>query len=165
MADAETEAEWAKSKRIEAEKAKAAKALAESKPDKSNLAFLDAPDTKVKGWSSDSNVILAHAEKMGNRSIILAVCGVVLSIIGYVGGIVSATANLGLASIIISGIPSGIGFICMGLAVLMAIITIAGEITNKVRKGRKFSSTFWSALSAIIVVVLYWLVWSIISFA
>jgi len=165
MADAETEAEWAKSKRIEAEKAKAAKALAESKPDNSNLAFLDAPDTKVKGWSNDPNVILAHAEKMGNKSIILAVCGVVLSIIGRVGGIVGALANLGAASAIISGIPSGIGLICMGLAVLMAIITIAGEITNKVRKGRKLGSIFWSAFSAIAVIVLYWLIWSIISFA
>ncbi len=41
MADQETQAEWEKSKRIEAERMKAARAIAEEKPDKAYLAFLD----------------------------------------------------------------------------------------------------------------------------
>lgn len=166
MADQES-LRWAeKSKQIEAEKQKAAKALADAKPDKSNLAFLDTPSTKVKGWSNDYNVILAHIEKIGNTSVILAVCGVLLNIIGYVGSLVSATSNLGLAGVIISGIPSGIGLICTGLAIIMAIITAIFKIIDKVKNGRKIDSTFWSAISAVVVVIAYFLVrWLITRFS
>lgn len=155
MADAETEAEWEKSKRIEAERMKAAKALAEEKPDKSNVAFLDPKETKTKGWSNDTNVILVSAERMGNRAIILAICGVVLMIIGFAGGMVTETSKLGMAGMLISSLPSGVGLLCMGLAVLMAIIAIGSEIYRKVKMGRNFSATFWSAIGAIGIVVLY----------
>ena len=76
-ADAETEKEWAKSKRIDEERMKAARALSDEKPDKVNLAFLGPNMTKVKGWSSNPNVILASIERMGNRSMALALGGIV----------------------------------------------------------------------------------------
>ena len=158
MVDQETK-EWAeKSRQIEAEKMKAAKDLNERVQDKSNLASLDPANTKVKGWSSDENVIMASMERMGNRAIVLAIAGVVLGVIGYAGGIVSNLSNLGAAGAIISGIPSGISFICMGVAVIMAIITIGGEIYNRVKLGQKFSAAIWSATGAIVVVTLYLLV-------
>ena len=158
MIDQETK-EWAeKSRQIEAEEMKAAKDLNERVQDKSNLAFLDPANTKVKGWSSDENAIMASMERMGNRAIVLAIAGVVLGVIGYAGGIVSNLSNLGAAGAIISGIPSGISFICMGVAVIMAIITIGGEIYNRVKLGQKFSATIWSATGAIVVVTLYLLV-------
>ncbi|MBQ1298276.1 hypothetical protein IIY24_00345 [Candidatus Saccharibacteria bacterium] len=155
MAERETEAEWEKSKRIEAERMKAARALAEEKPDKSNLAFLDPATTKAKGWSSDKNSILASAEKIGNRAIILAISGVVLAVIGYVGGMVSLGFNLGVGGVIISGIPSGIGYLCMGIAVVMAVVTVGSEIYFKIKDGRKFSSGFSSAVASLVVVLVY----------
>lgn len=162
MADRETK-EWAeKSRQIEAERLKAAKDLNERTQDKSNLAFLNPTDTKVKGWSSDKNVMMASIERMGNRAIVLAIAGVVLGVIGYVGGIVSDLSNLGAAGAIISGMPSGISFICLVIAVIMAIITIGGEVYNRVKLGQKFSASIWSATGAIVVVTLYLLVRSLV---
>lgn len=77
---------------------KAAKALSEEKPDRTNLVSLDPKTTKVRGWSNDPDVILATAERMGNRSIIFALAGLVLNVIGLAGGMVSFTNKLGLAS-------------------------------------------------------------------
>ena len=158
MVDQETE-EWAKkSRQIEAERMKAAKDLNEKVQEKSNLAFLDPSNTKVKGWSNDKNVIMASMERMGNRSVILAVMGVVLGVIGYAGEMVSNLSKLGMAGAMIGGIPSGISYVCMGLAILMAMITIGGEIYNKIKLGRHFSSSMWSAVGAVVVVALYLLV-------
>lgn len=158
MADRETE-EWAqKSRQIEAERMKAAKAIAEEKLDKVSVAFLDSKETKVKGWSNDSNVILATTERIGNRALVLAICGVVLGIIGWAGGAVSSTNKLGMGSVMISGLPSGIGFLCMGLAVLMAMVAIGGEMYRKIKQRQKIGTTFWTALSAVIVVILYFVV-------
>ena len=119
MADSDTE-KWAlKSKQIEAERTKAARDLASQKPDKANLAFLDPKTTKVKGWSKDPDVIRADAERMGNRALIFAIAGVTLSLIGYVGGIVISSSRLGVGGVIISGLPSGIGYTCLGIAILL----------------------------------------------
>ena len=86
MVDKATEAEWEKSKRIEAERMKAVRALETEKSDSANVAYLDPQTTKVKGWSSDKNVILASIERLGNRSVVLAVAGVALGVVGYGGG-------------------------------------------------------------------------------
>ena len=164
MADQETEAEWEKSKRIEAERMKAARALAEERPDKANLAFLDPKATKVKGWSNDPDVILADGEKMGNRALIFAVAGVILSFISSMGSIVSSTFDLGMAGVILE-IPGWVGLILMALAVLMAIAAISCEAYLKVRKKRKLSSAFWSSLGAIGFIIVYFVVrWMIIRF-
>ena len=158
MADQETEQEWAKSKRIEAEKMKAARALAQAKPDQSNLAFLDPKATKVKGWSSDPDVKLASIERMGNRAIIFALGGIVLSIIGYVGGMVTVSSNLGLAGVIISSLPSGLGMFLVGIGIIMSLVTIGTEITYKIKSGHKFTNSFWTAIGALVLVGLYWLI-------
>ena len=155
MVDSETE-EWAeKSKRIEAEKMKAAWALAEEKSDKSYLAYLDPKTTKVKGWTTDSDVILASIERLGNRSIVLAISGIILSIIGQAGSIVSETFNLGLGSMVISGIPGGVSLFCTGLAIIMAVVVMGSEIFYKVKQGRKFSSAFLTAVVSVFLIVLY----------
>ncbi len=165
MADKETELEWEKSKRIEAEKMKAAKAIMEEKPDKASLAFLDPKTTKVKGWSADPDVILSSGERMGNRAIMLAFCGVILDFIGNMGEVVSSTFKLGLAGAVLS-IPGMIGFFCMGLAALMAVAAISCEIYLKIKRGRKFSTAFWSSIWAVGIVVLYMVIrWLIIRFS
>lgn len=164
MADEQTEAEWAKSKQIEAERMKAARAVAEEKVDKSNLAFLDPKATKVKGWSADPDVILADGEKMGNRALIFAVAGVVLSFIGSMGSIVGETFNLGFAGLILS-IPDWAGFACMALAVLMGLAAISCEVYLKVKRGRRFSSALWSSVGAIALIIVYYVVqWLILRF-
>lgn len=154
MADAETEKEWAKSKRIEAERMKAAREIAKEETDKTNLAFLD-PTVIKKGWSNDDNAIFKSIEKVGNRSIILAICGVVLNIIGTVGGMVSMTNKLGLAGALISDLPSMVGIFCIGVAVLMALVTIGSELYYKKRQGRRFDAAMWSAVGAFAVIVVY----------
>ena len=157
MADLETE-DWAKkSRQIESERMKAAKALVEEKPDNSGLAFLDPKATKVKGWSNDPDVIIANAERMGNRAVIFAVCGAVLDIIGTVGGMVTSANDLGMGGLIISGLPSGIGIFGMGLAILLSAITIGVELFYKIKKGRGVTSATWSSLAAIVVCVGYYL--------
>ena len=164
MADKETELEWEKSKRIEAERMKAAKAIAEEKSEKTNLAFLDPKVTKVKGWSTDPDVILSSSERMGNRAIILALGGVVLDFVGSVGAVVSSTFNLGLGGVILD-IPSAVGLFCIGLAILMAIVAIGCEIYLKIKRGRKFSVAFGTSLWAIGIVILYMVIrWMIMRF-
>ncbi len=165
MADKKTEAEWEKSKRIEAEKMKAARALAAEKND-TNVAYLEPKMTKVKGWSNDPNVILASAERIGDKMVVLALAGVVFGIIGILGGIVVETFQLGLAGMMISGLPDGVSFLCFGIAVLMAIVVIGSEIVYKIKNKRKFSPALWSAVAAIIITALYALVyWLIIRFS
>ena len=134
---------------------KAVRALMKDESDKSNLAFLDPSATKVKGWSNDANVVLASAERMGNRALVLAICGAILGTIGNVGGMVSYANKFGTAGAIISALPSGIGLLCMGLAVLMAVIVVGFEVYCKFKQGKKIGATFWSAVGAIVVVVLY----------
>lgn len=166
MADQKTEAEWEKSKRIEAERMKAARALGEGKPDGTNLAYLDPKMTKVKGWSSDKNVILASVERLGNKAIILAFAGVALGVIGYGGSMVTTTFQLGMAGIMVSGLPSGLSFICLALAVIMALVVIGSEIICKIEDKQKFSVAFGSAIGAMVVVVIYILIrWLIIRFS
>ena len=165
MADKATE-EWAeKSRRIEAERMKAARALMEEKPDKVSAAFLDPKATKVKGWSNDPDVVLADGEKMGNRALILAVAGVILSFISSMGSIVSSTFNLGMAGVILE-IPGWVGLGCIALAVLMALAAIACEVYLKAKKGRRLSPAFWSSLGAIGFIVAYCVArWLIVRFS
>ena len=165
MADTQTKEEWAKSKRIEAERMKAARALAEEKPDKSGLAFLEPKSTKVKGWSNDSNVVLADGEKMGNRALIFAIAGMVLYFISSMGSVVSSTFNLGMAGVILE-IPGLIGLVCVAIAILMAIAGISCEVYLKLKKGRKLSLAFWSSFITILLIVIYCVVrWLIVRFS
>lgn len=155
MADTETE-EWAKkSKQIEAERMKAVLDLDENKTDKINMAYLDPKETKAKGWSSDPNAILASAERMGNRANILAVAGVMFSIIGFAGSAVSSSFKLGAAGGLISGLPSTVGGVCMGVGGLMGFIAIGSELYQRFRFGRKLTSTFWSGSGALVVIIVY----------
>ena len=155
MADTDME-KWAlKSKQIEAERMKAAEDLVNQKPDKSNLAFLDPKATKVKGWSKDPDVIRADAERMGNRALVFAIAGVVLSLIGYVGGMVASSFKLGLGGAIVSGLPSSIGYICLAIAVLLGLIVMGQELYLRIKRGTKLTSVFWTGFSAALVVVVY----------
>lgn len=157
MADKETELEWEKSKRIEAERMKAVKDLEEQKPDKISLAYLDPKMTKVKGWSKDPDVMLASTERMANRAVVLVISGAVLSIIGMAGGIVTETSNLGLGGVLISGLPSGVGMLLMGIGAIMSLVVIGFQLYARFRLGRKFDTSFWAAVGALIFNILFWM--------
>lgn len=159
MADSNTE-KWAlKSKQIEAERMKAARDLNESqKLDKANVAFLDPKTTKVKGWSSDPDVIVADIERMGNRALILAVAGIILCLIGSIGEITSSSFKLGLGGAIISALPSGIGYLCLGTAMLLALIAVGGGLFLKIKKGTKLTFSFWTGVSTIALVILFYVI-------
>ena len=158
MVDKKTEAEWVKSKRIEAEKLKADKALADEQPSKANLAYLDPKRTKVKGFSKDKDVILASLERYGNRSFLFAILAVVFEIMGIAGEMVTRVGNLGSAGVMIAGVPSGLAMVLLGLAGISVIVAISGEIYFKAKTGRKFGSAFWSAVFAVPVIGVYFLI-------
>ena len=159
------ESDLEKSKRIEAEKLKAAKALAEEQPSKANLAYLDPKDTKVKGFTWDKDVLLFSLERYADKSFLFALVAVVLELIGWCGSIVSRAGNLGAGALIISGIPSMIGTVLIGLSAVSVVIAISGEIYFKVAMGRKFGSPFWSAVFALPVIGGYFLIQWVIAFS
>ncbi|MBQ2623320.1 hypothetical protein IJG12_03305 [Candidatus Saccharibacteria bacterium] len=154
MADTDTE-KWAlESKQIEAERQKAIQALEDEKPSKANLAFLDPKSTKVKGWSKDSDVVSADSERMGNRALILALSGVFLGIIGYFG----SKANTGFGDIIISGLPSGLSSICLGIATILGMVVTGMELYWRIHQKKKLTLSFWTGLSAVLIVVIFFIV-------
>ena len=158
MVDKTVENEWEKSKRIEAEKLKAAKALAEEQPSKANLAYLDPKHTKVKGFSKDKDVILASLERYADRSFIFATAAVLFEAIGKIGALVTMTNHLGSAGVMISGIPDGIGMLLLGLAAISVVVAICGEVYFKIKLKRKFGSAFWSAVFALPLIGAYFLI-------
>lgn len=163
MADKETEAEWAKLRRIDAEKKKAAKALEEEKPDKTNLAFLEPKATKVKGFSNDKDVLLASLERYADRSFVFALVAVVLELIGWAGEMLSSVARFGEAAAIISGIPSALSFAAVALAAVTATVAIVGELYFKFKYNQKLGSPFWSAIFALPTIAIYFfLQWLIV---
>ena len=77
MADRETELVWEKSKRIEAERTKAVKALEEGDRElRVNSAFLDPENTKIKGYSRDESRIIRSIEKASGLSIGFVILGI-----------------------------------------------------------------------------------------
>lgn len=147
MADTDTE-KWAlESKQIEAERQKAIQALENEKTSKANLAYLDPKSTKVKGWSKDPDVISADSERMGNRALILALGGVFLGIIGYFGG-----------DNFFSGLPSGLSSICLGVAVVLGLVVTGMELYWGIRQKKKLTLSFWTGLSTILIVVIFFIV-------
>ncbi len=157
MADKETENEWVKSKRIEAEKEKARQAMNGVKPDALSLAYLGPNRGKVKGWSSDSRLIMAKAEKLSTWSVILAPVGIVLMIIADLGGIVSTVNKLGLAGMILE-IPGWVGEICLILAVFFGVIGATVAIYYKLKNKQEMGVAGWSGIIGILMVAIYWLI-------
>ena len=63
--------------------------------------------------------------------------------------------NLGLAGVAIDSLPSLIGFLGMGIGVIMAILVISCEIIYKIKLGRKITAVMWTSIATIVVVGLY----------
>lgn len=158
MADKETEAEWARMRRVEAEREKARRALEGNKPDAEGLACIGAQKGKVRGWSADRDLLLKKTEKLGAWSVILAPAGVVMGMIADAGSIVGAVGGLGMASAIISGIPGVISETCLAVTVLLALIVMPVELYCKIKDRHKFGAGWWSVVVALAIVAVYVLV-------
>lgn len=151
MADQETEAEWAKSKRIEAERMKAAKALAETKADNSNLAYLDPRTTKIKGFSRGREAILLSVERLGNFSAVMVVGGVIIKLVMLsVIGLMLNSAGQYMRAIIDD---IGMGAILVGMFVAVFVLLAAAWFYYKYRFRPR--SPIWTAGSALIIGVIY----------
>ena len=159
MADAETEAEWAKLRRIAKEKEKAARALGNTESDKANLVYLDPKSIKAKGFSRDRDVILRAVEKFANVSIIFVASGVVLSLIGRTGGIVSMTSGAGAGAMVISGLPSGLGMACLAMSVVTAAVGIISSVWAKIKYGTKTKYTLVSSVITLIIFGVFEIIW------
>ena len=155
MADAETEAEWEKSRRIDEERMKAARAINEAKPDAESLSHLDPSIGKPRGWTTDRAVVMASAEKLASWAGILAPAGVVLGIIGDVGAIVGSVGKLGMATALLSGIPGGLGVICLWLAIFFGMIGSITAIYYHVKQGRKLGFVGWSSMVSVVLAITY----------
>lgn len=156
MADEETK-NWAKKTRqIEEERLKAMRASIEEekKFDKVNLAYLDPRQVKIKGWSVDRHLLLKKTEKLGTWSAILVPIGVVMELIAEVGAIVTEMNNLGLAGVMISGLPAAVSGICLGLSAVFIPLIMGVELYCKIRDRRKFGMGWWSAMGAAAVLIL-----------
>ncbi len=155
MADAETEKEWAKLKKIEAEKMKAEQALEKEQSSKENLAFFDARMLKkrVRGFSKDPNLIIESAEKYSEKGVIFAPIGLALDIIGMMGGILTEIGNFGLGGVIISGIPSGIGMTLMLVAGFFAVTTLVLTLIFAGKSKKKIMHIIVADVFTIVVLV------------
>ena len=151
MADAETEAEWAKLRRIEKEKQKAVKALEKTESDKTALSYLDPRPAKTTGFSRNRETVMRAVEKFANASIIFIIAGVVLSFIARAGGIVSGVNNLGMGAVIISGLPSALGMACLVVAAVSAVTGIISSIYTKVKYKTDMKYTLLVSITTLII--------------
>lgn len=153
MADRETELEWEKSKRIEAERMKAVRALEEENKDiKVNSAFLDPENRKIHGYSRDMGQLLRSAEKAADISIGLVIVGILLKSTTHIlPKLGSGAAPLG----ILVDIISAVGFVMICVAPIMAIISLWFNYKYKDIKDYKNKNTIMTAIAALIIVVVY----------
>lgn len=121
MVDKETELEWEKSKRIEAERMKAARALnEEDKEARVNSAFLEPENRKIHGFSRDENRILRSVEKMSEFSLGFVILGIITNTIPNYLMTIGAPAPL----TILFGIISAIGLVILFISPILAIIAL-----------------------------------------
>ena len=141
MADAETEAEWAKLRRIAEEKKKAAKALENTKQDKVALSYL-------KGFSRDRESVMMSVEKFANAGIVFVIAGAILKLI--------SRAMTGT----IAGVVDGVGMIGLVVGVIAAVTGIISSLYAKIKFKTKMNYTIVVSVIALVVFGIYELVGS-----
>jgi hypothetical protein len=151
MADAETEAEWAKMRRVAKEKEKAAKALEKTKRDSVVLSYLDPKPAKTSGFSANRETVMRAVEKFANASIIFMIFGVTLSAIARAGGMVTSIGHLGVGGAIIAGIPQAISMICILIAIVSAITGIISSIYTKIKYKTKMNYTILVCIITLVI--------------
>lgn len=162
MADQETEARWAKLRRIEEEKAKAARDLEERDENKANLAYL--PVIKPRGFSRDPNVIMQSAERMANISITFCLLGVIFGIFNWIFSVIATTNNLGASGgAVIAMVFNAINILGIGVAIITGIVTLGCTAVFARRTKRKVKPIIITASTSLILIVIYYLVQNLIA--
>ena len=159
MADAETEAEWAKLRRIAKEKEKAAKALEKTESDKVAISYLDPKPAKTTGFSKNRETVIRAVEKFANASIIFVIFGITLSFIGRAGGMVAGVNDLGAGGVIISGLPYAISMACLLIAVVSATVGIISSIYVKKKYGTKMGYTLRVSIITLLIFGVFEVIW------
>ena len=154
--DEQTKAEWEKSKRIEAEKMKATRSLAQHEEEKANLAYM--PITKTHGYSRDPNVIIKNAERMANISIIFTLLGILFGFFGQIFAIEAFAFKLGLAGGGIAMIFGIIQIIGIGVGALTGVVAIVCSIVVFRRATRNLKPAIITASISLILIALYFII-------
>lgn len=161
MADQETEARWAKLRRIEAEKTKAARDLEERGENKANLAYL--PIMKPRGFSRDPNAIMQSAERMANISAISCLLGVVFGIFENVFAMVmSANPYSSMGGGAIAIIFSAVNALGIGVAAITSVVALICTVIFARRTKRKVKPIIITASTSLVLVAIYYFVRNLI---
>ncbi|MBR0242760.1 hypothetical protein IJQ51_02320 [Candidatus Saccharibacteria bacterium] len=162
MADQETEARWAKLRRIEAEKTKAARDLEERGENKANLAYL--PITKPRGFSRDPNAIMQSAERMANISVIFCLLGVVFGVFENIFAMVmSANPYSSMGGGAIAIIFSAVNALGIGVAAITSVVALICTVVFARRTKRKVKPIIITASTSLILIVFYYLVQNLVA--
>lgn len=162
MADQETEARWAKLRRIEEEKAKAARDLVERGENKANLAYM--PITKPRGFSRDPNVIMQSAERMANISIVFCSLGVIFGIFNWIFSVIATMNNLGASGgAVIAMVFNAINILGIGVAIITGVVALGCTVVFARRTKRKVKPIIITASASLILIVIYYLVQNLIA--
>lgn len=163
MADKETEQEWAKLRRIEAEKEKARKAIEEEdkKQGKVNAAFLDSMSgAKVRGFSRGSEALRQSSERLANWSTTLGVCGIIVDFLSRIVDV----RGLGMAGAMMIGAINAIGFGMIGIAAFLAVFNIGAMLFSHKKRGISMANLpLKSTAMVLTVVVIYELIWFLVN--
>ena len=153
MADKETELEWEKSKRIEAERMKAVRALEEGDKDaRINSAFLNPENRKIHGYSRDTGQLLRSAEKAAGISIGLALVVIILKSTTH---ILPVAGDIAAPLGVLVDIISKIGFVMICIAPVMAMISLWFCYKYKNIKDFKNKNTIATAIATLAIVCVY----------
>ena len=163
MADKETEQEWARLRRIEAEKDKARKAIEEEdkKQWKVNAAFLDSMSgAKVRGFSRGSEALRQSSERLANWSTTLGVCGIIVDFLSRIVDV----RGLGMAGAMMIGVINVIGFGMIGIAAFLAAFNIGAILFSHKKHGISIVNLPLRATAMVLgIIIIYELIWFFIN--
>lgn len=144
--DEETRKEWEKSKRIETERMKAAKALEEDKSSQINSAFLDVETSNLKGYSRDADSLIRSIEKVSGFSLGFAIFGIVLR---FFAPMVPDPSG------VIAKVASYIGTTMLGISIILAAGSLMGVFLINRKTKFDFKNVAVTAVIALIIVLIY----------
>ena len=144
--DEETKKEWEKSKRIEAERMKAAQAVANDDSERINSAFLDVRSTNLKGYSRDVESLVRSIEKVSGFGLGFAVVGVILRLVAPIipdqSGVIAKVGSLAGAAM-------------LGAAIISAVVVFACYFYFREKTNFDFKNILVTAAVAFVVALIY----------
>ena len=153
MADKETELEWAKSRRIEAERMKAIKAMETDKPDNSGLALLkiESADNRVVGFTRGKEANVNSIEKLSNTSVTVIIGGIAFDLLLWAirGLMLNDAGNQMVYYLRLAG------EIALGAASFIAVFSIIMSLWYHFRHQYELGTHFRTAMIALGLAIIY----------